>query len=213
MNMKEKRQLPEQRHFRNGLHFTLIELLVVIAIIAILASMLLPALKASKQSAKRIVCLSRLKQNNLGMQAYMSDFDGWAPNALNTSNYWQNWSWYLAEGKYSTKSTMICPVAITKWNNYYRVYGFTQECYNAPKRLLNRKNPSDFVLFCDTSKGDDYHNQSANYWRSPSWEPCYVSLRHQQQANIGYLDGHVAGATRSRLKEVGIIIWNNPGNL
>jgi prepilin-type N-terminal cleavage/methylation domain-containing protein len=55
--------------------FTLIELLVVIAIIAILAAILFPVFAEAKEAAKKIACLSNLKQLGMATYLYVDDYD------------------------------------------------------------------------------------------------------------------------------------------
>lgn len=62
---------PRGRKLRAG--FTLIELLVCISLIALLIAILLPALGQARESARRMSCLSQLRQHGIALHAYAAD--------------------------------------------------------------------------------------------------------------------------------------------
>jgi prepilin-type N-terminal cleavage/methylation domain-containing protein/prepilin-type processing-associated H-X9-DG protein len=94
--------------------FTLVELLVVIAIIGILVALLLPAVQAARETARRIHCQNNLKQLALAAQNYADVQYGLPPNGIYFPNVpISNWSAVARLLPYIEKSNLGSKIDFT----------------------------------------------------------------------------------------------------
>ena len=116
--------------------FTLVELLVVIAIIGILVALLLPAVQACREAARRTQCNNNLGQLALAVANYESAFRSLPPGVVDASGPVQS----IAQGQHIGWLAQILPHL--EQRNAYNLVDFSASAYspaNSPVRNWEAK--------------------------------------------------------------------------
>ena len=133
--------------------FTLIELLVVIAIIGVLIALLLPAVQAAREAARRAQCVNNLKQLGLAMQNY-HDVNGLLPIGRQSAPR-RNWA--------------LCLTGFIEQTNVYNATNFTTDFYQPQNTTVILVNisvydcPSDPNASMIEEPTSPYPRAKANY--------------------------------------------------
>ena len=97
---------------RSRAAFTLVELLVVIAIIGILIALLLPAVQAAREAARRMQCSSRMKQVALACHNYENALGCFPPGCIYDGvRQRQQWGWAVFLLEYLEKGSLYRELA------------------------------------------------------------------------------------------------------
>ncbi len=189
--------------------FSLIELLVVIAIVTMLTSILLPALGKSRDAGRAAVCLSNARLLSVACLMYAQD------------DLRERWVTYIPAAQSPTgvaidRKELLLPYTLRGRNNSDVDSGQIWHCpVNARPdaeagfgvsaslngaRLSSVRRPSDTVALCDAGVNDSGTPILSTHVMPPSraTNPGIgrPNPRHNQRANVGFVDGHAATLRR-----------------
>ncbi|MCC6493567.1 MAG: DUF1559 domain-containing protein [Pirellulales bacterium] len=170
--------------------FTLVELLVVIAIIGVLVALLLPAVQAAREAARRSQCLNNLKQIGLSMQNYHGVFNRFPWGAVNHEG--SMWSYYTMP--YMEEQTIQSLVTLGARNGELTDDGLNW-AYPGPytREEVSKKLGNKNLIACETQAWV-YQCPSAAFPAGGQYDTSqdnYVVMQRQPCSYIGNASGLV----------------------
>lgn len=165
--------------------FTLVELLVVIAIIGILVALLLPAVQAAREAARRTQCNNNLKQWGLAFQNHADVFRNFPMGELsNPRRTWIITTWpFIEQGNAFDKYDLNQPFYVSPHINQNATTGLCTQFvkgYFCPSDDANR-----------LWKGDSYWRSRGNYvvnWGNTSATAAAASAPFTLNISRGFSD-------------------------
>ena len=159
------RMLLSRKRGRAG--FTLGELLVVIAIIGVLVALLLPAVQAAREAARRTQCTNHQKQIALAMHNHHDTLGALPPAVPGVTPYWGQGTWQVPILPFIEQTALrelYFDYAVANGRNYYHKDNIQGAAGRSIKNLLcpsSTKNTSGWPLNADGSTS--YHSYVVNY--------------------------------------------------
>jgi type II secretory pathway pseudopilin PulG len=155
--------------------FTLVELLVVVTIITLLVGLLLPAVQSARESARRLACVSHLKQIGLALHNYATQRGVLPPGAIlaaypqsaGTNNYDPFTEATSAAAGCHATSWMLHVLPFLEQQNLYDQWDFGKgalsnktvaatdiETFFCPSRRSGTRPKDQRIMFPDWARGD-----------------------------------------------------------
>jgi len=165
--------------------FTLIELLIVIAIIAILAAMLLPGLNRARDMAKKIQCVSAIRQNMASLSMYAIDFNDCVILTTPSAGGYKTWVQSIIgdmftrqESYLKNKNLLVCPSTTLQGQYYdiYRTYGMYAVWADSAAAGRIDSTGKFYYVNAVTPGTDTYYK--INKFKSPSTFPLLADTQY-----------------------------------
>ncbi len=140
--------------------FTLVELLVVIAIIGILIALLLPAVQAAREAARRSQCSNNLKQIGLALHNYHDTNKSFPPGGYNCANWpSSNCGNYSYSGPHLTTWT-IAILPFMELSTLYDQYDQDLPNEHATNQVVNQSFVATYMCPSDLGQNKLYQPES-----------------------------------------------------